>query len=254
MSADSTTAIVLRTVDFSETSVVVTLFSRDFGKISALAKGARRLKSPFEGSLDLLGVCGVVVICKRSDTLDLLTESKLRRRFRAGERSLERLYAGYYVAEMLRLLTDEHDPHPDVYDLAIETLTGIDGDGEIASCLLRFDLQTLRMLGHAPGTESCTSCGGEVAGAARLSFSLQTGGLVCGGCRTRLRQTISVRREVVEAIRQWKSPQLPTTSRLPNGLYGELRAILNRYLQTITGCVPRMQSFLPTVTRMESTA
>ncbi len=164
MAAEQTTAIVLRTIEFSETSLIVTLLTRDFGRVSALAKGARRPKGPFEGSLDLLAVCRVVVIRKTTDTLDLLTEAKLHRRFRGGERSLERLYGGYYVADMLRqLLTDDHDPHPDVYDLAIQTLQQIDGTGDVASSLAFFDAQLLRMLGHAPGTDRCTDCGGEVA-------------------------------------------------------------------------------------------
>ena len=105
---DPTTAIVLRTIEFSETSLIVVLLTRDFGRLSAMAKGARRPKGPFEGSLDLLSVCRVVVLRKRSDTLDLLTEAKLQRRFRGADRSMERLYGGYYVAEMLRLLMDDH--------------------------------------------------------------------------------------------------------------------------------------------------
>jgi DNA repair protein RecO (recombination protein O) len=47
-------AVVLRTVDFSETCLILTLFTRQFGKIEALAKGGRRLKSPFESALDIL--------------------------------------------------------------------------------------------------------------------------------------------------------------------------------------------------------
>ena len=54
MSLEKSEAIVLRVVPWSETSMVVTLFTRDFGKLSAIARGARRLKSPFESALDLL--------------------------------------------------------------------------------------------------------------------------------------------------------------------------------------------------------
>ena len=133
MAADQTTALVLRAIEFSETSLVVTLLTKDFGRVSALAKGARRPKGPFEGSLDLLSVCRVVVIRKNSESLDLLTEAKLLRRFRGAERSLQRVYAGYYLSEMLRLLlTDDNDPHPDVYNLALQTLDQIDGHGELA--------------------------------------------------------------------------------------------------------------------------
>ena len=254
MTAEQTTAIVIRTVEFSETSLVVTLLTRDFGRLSALAKGARRPKGPFEGALDLLAVCRVVVIRKSTDTLDLLTEAKLHRRFRGAERSLRRVYAGYYVAEMLRLQTDDHDPHPDVYDLAIETLNQIDGTGDVASSLAYFDAQSLRMLGHAPGTDRCTVCGNEVELAPRVSFALIAGGVVCSECRPRQHKTLSVRRDVIEEIRRLQSPETRLPTEVPPNRYGELRAVLNRYIENMLGQKPRMQSYLPTVTRTEPTA
>jgi DNA repair protein RecO (recombination protein O) len=84
MPTEKTSAIVLRVVDFSESSCVLTLFTEHFGKIGALAKGARRPKGPFDSALDLLAVCRIVFIHKSSDALDLLTEAKLERRFRAA--------------------------------------------------------------------------------------------------------------------------------------------------------------------------
>ena len=59
MSSEKSDAIVIRQADFSESSRVLTLFTRDFGKISCLAKGVKRLKTAFEGSLDLLSECSV---------------------------------------------------------------------------------------------------------------------------------------------------------------------------------------------------
>ena len=122
--------LLLRLVDFSESSCVVTLFTEDFGKVGALAKGARRPKGPFDSALDLLAVCRIVFIHKSSGGLDLLTEARLDRRFRAATRDLSRLYAGYYVAELLQELTDYGDPHRDLYALADRTLANLDGDGD----------------------------------------------------------------------------------------------------------------------------
>lgn len=247
-------AIVLRLVEFSETSLIVTLFTRDLGRVSGMAKGARRPKGPFEGALDLLAVCRVVVLQKNADVLDLLTEAKLHRRFRGGERSLERLYAGYYVAEMLRLLTDESDPHPEIYDLTIQTLQQIDGTGDPASALLRFDAQLLRCLGQAPGTDACTDCGGSVEESPRMAFSLLAGGIVCHDCRSRQRSVVSVRSEVIAELRRLKSDLGSELITIPGNLYGELRGVMNRYIQTVVGSVPRMQPFLPASTRTESNA
>src|SRR5262245_23197529 len=106
MPSEKTRAIVLRLVEFSESSLVATLFTEDFGKVGALAKGARRAKSAFEGALDLLALVRIVFLRKSSDSLDLLTEARLERRFRSAERDLQGLYAGYYVVELLAELTD----------------------------------------------------------------------------------------------------------------------------------------------------
>ena len=159
MSSEKSLAIVIRVVEFSESSCVVTLFTRDFGKISALAKGARRPKSPFEAALDLLAVCRVVFLRKSSDALDLLTEAKLERRFRSATRDLSRLYAGYYVAELLRDLTENGDPHPDLFQAADDTLARLDSDGDVAAEVLRFELTALRVLGHLPSLDDCVGCG-----------------------------------------------------------------------------------------------
>jgi DNA repair protein RecO (recombination protein O) len=253
LAAEQTTALVLRTIEFSETSLVVTLLTKDYGRVSALAKGARRPKGPFEGSLDLLSVCRVVVIRKNSEALDLLTEAKLLRRFRGAERSLQRVYAGYYVAEMLRLLlTDDHDPHPDIYDLALQTLDQIDGSGQVASALAWFDAQALRMLGQAPATTQCTECGRRLPRTPRVVFALLGGGVVCGDCRARQQQTVSVRQEVIDELGRLTSPQTRLPTEVAPQLYGELRAVMNRYIQTMLGTMPRMQSYLPTVIRTES--
>ena len=120
MSSEKATAIVIRTVEFSETSLVVTLFTREFGKIGALAKGARRLKGPFESALDLLALCRIVFLHKSSDALDLLTEAKLLRRFRPAGRNLDDI--GRAVAS--RQL---HDAQPVAQRVETERL-GVDGD------------------------------------------------------------------------------------------------------------------------------
>src|SRR5262247_1876588 len=148
MASEKSRAIVLRVVEFSETSCVVTLFTEDFGKIGALAKGARRPKGPFEGALDLLAMVRIVLLRKSSDVLDLLTEAKLERRFRSAQRDLARLYAGYYVAELLAELTDTGDPHPELFVAGEQTLEDLDRGSPLAETVLRFELAALRLLGH----------------------------------------------------------------------------------------------------------
>jgi DNA repair protein RecO (recombination protein O) len=246
MSSEKSLGIVLRTVSFSETSVVATLFTRELGKIGALAKGARRPKSPFEAALDLLAVCRVVFIHKSSDTLDLLTEAKLERRFRAASRDLSRLYAGYYVAELLQELTEAGDPHPELFDEADRTLFDLDADQDVACTTFRFELTALRVLGHMPSLEACVGCGQPVAASGRVAFGLQAGGVLCSACRPGRRGVVSVSGGVLQTLQQLAVPPIADAQHVPlsPALYGETRAVMNHYLEHLLGRRLRLHRYL----------
>ena len=245
MASEKTRAIVLRVIEFSESSCVVTLFTEDFGKIGALAKGAKRPKSPFEGALDLLALVRIVFLRKSSDALDLLTEGKLERRFRSAQRDLARLYAGYYVAELLAELTDAGDPHPELFAAADATLLALDGTAPLAETVLRFELAALRLLGHLPSLSLCVVCGKPVETAERVAFGMTAGGVLCPDCRPGKRQVVSVSGPVIEVLRQASEgeQQLAPTEINPK-LRGELRAIMKNYFAHLVGHKLRMPEHL----------
>ena len=246
MSSEKANAIVIRAVEFSETSLVVTLFTREFGKLGALAKGARRLKSPFESALDLLALCRIVFLHKSSESLDLLTEAKLLRRFRLAGKSLASLYAAYYVAELLNVLTDEEDPHPELFDLADETLAGLAAGESVAKSTVRFELGALRLLGHAPALDACAECGSPATLVGRVAFGLLDGGVLCSKCRVGKTQIVSVSAGVLKAMalladmdgRVWRRMEIPSNC------LGELRGLLNRYFTHLLGRRPKMHEYL----------
>jgi DNA repair protein RecO (recombination protein O) len=180
--AEKTDAIVIRLADFSESSKVVTLFTRDFGKVAALAKGAKRLKSSFEAALDLLSECRVVFLRKSTSGLDLLTEAQLISRFRPTGSDLSRLYCGYYVAELLDGLIQEYDPHPELYVIASETLRLLAGPEDPRLPLLHFELELLREIGHLPDFEACSLCHEPVVFGQGARFWVSQGGLICRRC------------------------------------------------------------------------
>lgn len=186
MASEKSLAIILRVTEFSETSCIVNLLTREFGRIGAIAKGARRPKSPFAAAIDVLAVCEIVFINKPS-SLSILTEAKLERRFRAGETDLKRLYAGYYVIELLRSLTDEGEPVPELFDLTHEMLVQLDqGDFseiQMNNRLLQFELALLELLGQLPMLTRCVSCGREKTMLSEVNFGLNAGGVLCKTCR-----------------------------------------------------------------------
>ncbi len=246
MPAEKAAAIVLRTIEFSESSLVVTLFSRECGKVRALAKGARRPKNPFDSALDLLALCRIVFLRKSSEALDLLTEAKLQRRFRPAGRNLSSLYAGYYVAELLNELTDDYDPHPELFDLADETLTALSQGEAVANRVLRFELVALRLLGHLPSLDACADCGVRLALEGRVAFGQLDGGVLCTRCRHGKRQVVSVSAGALRAMANLAEPAGQAWRRLEVDAksHGELRGLLNHYLYNLLGRKPRMHEYL----------
>jgi DNA repair protein RecO (recombination protein O) len=246
MPAEKTAAVVLRVVDFSETSCVVTLYTEDWGKVSALAKGARRLRSPFEGALDVLSICRIVFLRKSVDTLDLLTEAKLERRFRSASTHLSRLYAAMYTIELTGALTDHADPQPAVYHNLAGTIQEIDEGGPTAIQVLRFELDLLRQLGHMPSLVECVECGRPVDEAApTIAFGLLAGGVYCERCRLGKQSVVRLHRESLQWMRdtggqqpgsqvarertgEWPPPLSPASR-------GELRGMLDKYLSHLLG-------------------
>jgi DNA repair protein RecO (recombination protein O) len=243
---EKASALVLRVIEFSETSAIVTLFTREFGKISGMAKGARRPKGPFEHALDLLAQCRIVFLRKSSGALDLLTEAKLERWFRPRGRDLASLYAGYYIAELLIELTHDYDPHPELYDAAVETLAGLASGGPVARLVLRFELVALRVLGHLPSLSGCAECGAEIGRSGRVAFGLLAGGVLCGKCRVGKRHLVSVSAAVVEALARFAATDGEgwRTAALPPAVGGELRGVMNKYLAHLVGHRPKMHEYL----------
>jgi DNA repair protein RecO (recombination protein O) len=201
MSLEKTDGVVLKTVEWSETSLIVTLFTKDFGKISAIAKGARRLKSPFESALDLLSLSSVVFLKKSGESLDLLTEAKLQRRFRSAQVGLLPLYCGYYAGEVINARTENHEPIAGLMESLCVTLQELDRQAIPAWTILDFELQTIQRLGHMPSWRWCVACGEEIeTDRQSIAFSPLGGGVLCPNCTPTQRGYLRIAPETLQIL------------------------------------------------------
>ena len=250
MSAEKTDALVIRQVDFSESSRVITLFTREFGKIGVMAKGARRLKGPFDAALDLLTACRIVFLRKSSGGLDLLTEAQLIQRFQPLAGQLSHLYAGYYIAELLDVLSEDHDPHPHLYDEALTVLGRLAGPSRPGMNVLRFEMVLLREIGQLPAFDECVFCGQsfeDVATAAeqRLFFKVSQGGLVCSRCQREETAHLEIGAGTVALLRSLSAESLAWQNLTPSPQQArELRAVANSIFNHTLGRRPKMQRYL----------
>jgi len=216
VSTEKAEAIVIRQVDFSESSRIVTLFSREFGKLSAMAKGARRLKGPFDAALDLLSTGRIVFIRKSAGTLNLLTEARLTSRFRPPGADLMRVYGGYYVADLLNGLTEDFDPHPVLFEHASGTLNSLsDPSLDPTLSIVQFEIIVLREIGLLPNVEECSVCGTPVTMHGQFAHWVSQGGLLCTDCRREEFAGKSVSADAIRLLRDLSDTESQTQPSMP---------------------------------------
>ena len=245
--AEKTLAIIIRLADFSESSRVVTMFTRDFGKVAAIAKGAKRLRSPFEAALDLLGVCEVVILRKSSGGLDIVTEAKLRQRFTPIRRQLGHLYAGYYLAELVDATCEPYDAHPLLYDEANTCLERLATPADLAGIISRFELTLLREIGQLPIFDACASCASVLGTSTHYCFRVASGGLICRHCGGEEAQGIWIGVETARFIQQLFNGPIPNAQEqtLPPRARSELRSVINSTIAHVLGRRPKTLRYLP---------
>jgi DNA repair protein RecO (recombination protein O) len=259
MAAEKARAIVIRTFPFGDTSCVVALFTREYGKLRALAKGAWRPKSGFDAALDLLSICQVLVLRKSSGGLDLVTEACLEHRFRVG-RSQAAFLGGMDVAELLDTLTADGDPQPELFDVAHGTLRILSAprhpddrsmhahdlsDSRVRALVTHTELAMLRLVGHAPSLVRCAECRGPVAGGSRIPFGMLDGGVLCERCRRGKRSVVAVSADCMAALRLLAgAPDAWRLLDVPPAIDGEVRAVMNTLLSHLLGKKPRVAPLL----------
>ena len=191
-------AICLRASDYSETSQVLHFFTRGWGVVRLLAKGAKRKKSSSGGAVDLMSEGDLVFIASSRQTLGTLVEFSETASHAALRTDAGRLNAGLLMIELAGELMPEADPHPEAFDLLHNGLARLDQeDSPVAAVLAFFQWRLLQHAGLLGQLERCVVCGGQVAPAvgARASdayFSSSQGGLVCGGCESGLTEKFRV--------------------------------------------------------------
>ncbi|CAN5605181.1 hypothetical protein BH09PLA1_BH09PLA1_18840 [soil metagenome] len=177
--------ICLRKVEYSETSQILTLFARTHGRVQLIAKGAhRRTKvgaSKFDGGVDLLDLGDAVFSHAPERDLCPLTEWHLVDGHLELRRNLRAMHLACYAAELVNLLIEEHDAHPDLFDRMQQTLADL-GTPRLEESFLVFELDVLRETGYLPELNACSQCGAILEDRDRSFFSTNRGGVVCRNC------------------------------------------------------------------------
>ncbi|MBP7051456.1 MAG: DNA repair protein RecO [Phycisphaerae bacterium] len=239
-------AVCIRTVDYSETSQVVVLFGRLSGKIRAIAKGSKRPKSPFDGPIEVLSFGDIVFSGARKEQLATLTEFQPQPVRGQLRRCLFALYCSQFAAELVDLLTDEYDPHPDLFDQFVRFLEDIEegrldlNRRDVLIRLILFQLVLLYEVGLRPVLNACANCKRVFSATWDQSFfSHSANGLICRDCEMsfpdRIRLSTNAAKYLTD-VRQIANADI--------GILDEIETILIRHLTEILGHRLKMAEYV----------
>jgi DNA repair protein RecO (recombination protein O) len=181
MPSYTTDCIVLRRLEFSESDRILTLFSREHGKIAAIAKGARKPLSRFSGVSEVMtrAECQLGV----GKSLDILSQAEIKNSFTGIRTDLVRMAHGLYLVDLVDHATEDRHPNPELFDLLSTALTALKAAAKPAMLARWFEIRLLDNLGYFPDITSCVVCQRDLPGDFPpdlvYGLSISHGGAVC---------------------------------------------------------------------------
>lgn len=172
MSVEHTTGLVLRTMPFMETSLIVRWLTPTFGRLSTIAKGARRPRSPFRGKLDLYYECALSFHRSRRSTLHILREVVVHDMHPALREDFQRLSQVAYCALWIERVTEEETPVPRFHAMLQDLIGALSTGPQSPLSVLSFEVRLLAESGLEPDWPGT----GLDAAAQRLGRTLRESG------------------------------------------------------------------------------
>lgn len=203
MSNYSTPAIVLRKVDFGDYDLVITFFTLQEGKITAIAKSAKKSTKRFAGILELFSVLNVVYSTGRRKGLPVLQEATLKYPFSTIRTSmLKTAYASYW-AQLINEWMESGQKQVEIYELFQYMLRKLDScqTSEAALSIL-FQMKFITLSGLAPNLGQCSVCHIEVEKLkeTRVQFDFAKGGILCDGCASKTSRKTFLSKGIIKQL------------------------------------------------------
>lgn len=176
-----TEGIILRRRDFGESDRILVVFTRKLGRISGIAKGARKPSSKISGHLELFSRASFLV--SRGRNLQLITQAETLQSYDHLREDLSGIGLGSYVVELVDAVTTEGGSNVKLYELLTASLNALDSGLKPAVILHFFELQLLGLTGFQPEFFICVECGAPITEQDQY-LSGELGGVVCPKCIT----------------------------------------------------------------------
>ena len=239
-----TEAIVLKTYDFRETSLIGHFFTKGYGRIDGILKGIRKDPRKFGSTLEPFSVNEIIFYQKRNSSLHLVSQCDLIQNFNHIRTCLKSIAFASYLADLLRHLMPQEERNEQVYELALYAFTQINQGSEVEKVLRIFIIKCLKIIGFRPRLDGCISCNKSIFEAAY--FNVKKGGLLCSRCALANPSSSDVLKGTIASIVHLENNTWENALRLSlNGkMKEELNHILDNFIEFHLQIKPKSKEFL----------
>lgn len=194
-----TDGVVIHRIDFKESDLIVTLYTADLGKVTGIAKGAKRSKRRFVNKLQPFSYIRIVFSEGRGGLIRLDEADMIRPFFRISEDISKVLYGSYFL-EMVKEMTGEKEPNPQLFELLVTFLTLLNDSPPREEYPRIFELRFLDLLGYRPRLTECSICNQILPPDDGAWFSYRHGGSICKRCQINARGAVAISGATLQAM------------------------------------------------------
>ncbi|WP_026700334.1 DNA repair protein RecO [Salibacterium aidingense] len=240
--------IVLRTFSYGETNSILRLFTREAGKISVMARGAKKPKSrlaavsqPFVYASFLYYKSTGMKTLNQGDTIDS---------FRIIRSDIVKTAYASYLLELLDKLTEEQEKNPYLFELLLQLLQRMNEDDDPEILVRIFEMKMTAQAGIKPELEHCTNCGSTKG---TFSFSVKEAGFLCHRCIFLDEHRLDIHPKTVELLRTFFHLDISRfgSISLKQRTKDELRRVLEAYYDEYSGLYLKSKRFLEQMEKWE---
>lgn len=171
-------ALIIRSRDYGEADKILTLYTKEYGKIQAIAKGVRKPVSRLRGGVQMFAHSRLLLY--RGKTLDTVSQSENIEAFGGLQNDLNKLVYASYLMELLESAVPDREPNERLFLTTLLSLGLLLGDDPELVCRM-YEIRLLYLLGYCPYLSNCMNCHQEL-GTGTFFLCPETGGIVCQSC------------------------------------------------------------------------
>lgn len=202
MKIDKTKGIIIRWYELGDTSKIIKLYTKDFGKMKVVAKGVKNLKSKFGSAMDLFNLSEIVFYNKESRDLQLLSEADLIEQFESIQNNYYKYQIVSCIAQILDNFTLPEEKNLSLYKMTAKALhlTSEADDSNMIMLSYLYAVKLIAMSGYKPLLRECAVCSRENFDEDDFYLSISEGGIVCKQCRAKKENLIKITTPVVSLL------------------------------------------------------